>query len=74
MIESHLRSVVKAVTWRIGGTGLTFVVVLALTGKVQLAAEIGLIDTVLKIGAFYAHERIWDKVKIGRRQGPEYEI
>ena len=74
MADSHLRSIVKAVTWRIGGSGLTFVIALMLTGKVRLAMEIGLIDTVLKIGAFYVHERLWDRVGLGRRRRPEYEI
>ena len=74
MTDSHLRSVFKAVTWRIGGSGLTFVIALMLTGKVRLAMEIGLLDSLFKIGAFYLHERLWDRVGLGRRQKPEYEI
>jgi len=39
-----------------------------------LAAQIGLLDTVIKIGAFYTHERIWNRVGFGKVKPPEYEI
>ena len=74
MAESHLRSVVKAVTWRAGGTVVTFMVVFAVTRKVELAAQVGMLDTAVKIGAFYAHERIWNRLNFGKPKLPEYQI
>lgn len=73
-MESHIRSITKAITWRIGGTFVTFAVALVLTGKLELAAQIGLVDTLIKIGAFYCHERIWNKLKFGKQKSPEYQI
>lgn len=73
-MESHLRSIAKAVTWRAGGTFVTFAVAWAVTRKVELAAQIGLADTLVKIGAFYCHERIWNRLKFGREKSPEYQI
>ena len=73
-MESHIRSIVKAVTWRIGGTLVTFVVALILTKKLELAIQIGLVDTILKIGVFYGHERLWNRIKFGREKKPEYYI
>ena len=73
-MESHIRSIVKAVTWRIGGTLVTFVVALILTKKLELAIQIGLVDTILKIGVFYGHERLWNKINFGREKKPEYYI
>jgi len=73
-VESHLRSIAKAVTWRVGGTLVTFAVAWVLTGQVELAAQIGLLDTVIKIGAFYGHERLWNRLQFGRPKPPEYEI
>ena len=61
-------------TWRTGGTVVTFTVALILTGKLELAAQIGILDTVIKIGAFYAHERIWIRLKFGKKEPPEYQI
>ncbi|GAF76151.1 unnamed protein product, partial [marine sediment metagenome] len=72
--ESHYRSIVKAITWRAGGTVVTFAVAWILTGNISLSAGIGLLDTVIKIGAYYVHERLWIRVKFGRLKRPEYEI
>ncbi len=73
-MESHYRSIVKAITWRTGGTVVTFAVAWILTQEFKLAAQIGVLDTLIKIGAFYFHERLWIRVKFGRLRRPEYEI
>ena len=73
-MESHLRSIAKAVTWRAGGTVVTFAVAWVLTRKFELAAQIGILDTTIKIGAFYAHERVWNRLKFGKEKPPEYQI
>ena len=73
-MESHVRSIVKAITWRAGGTVVTFAVAWILTQEFKLAAQIGALDTVIKIGAFYFHERLWIRVKFGKLRRPEYEI
>lgn len=73
-MESHIRSIAKAITWRAGGTVVTFAVALILTRRLELAAQIGILDTVIKIGAFYAHERIWNRLKFGKQESPEYQI
>jgi uncharacterized membrane protein len=73
-LESHIRSIAKAITWRAGGTVVTFAVALILTRRLELAAKIGILDTVIKIGAFYAHERVWNRLKFGREKPPEYQI
>ena len=73
-MESHFRSIMKAITWRTGGTVVTFAVAWILTQEFKLAAQIGALDTVIKIGAFYFHERLWIHVKFGKLRRPEYEI
>lgn len=73
-MESHYRSIVKAITWRAGGTVVTFAVAWILTQRVELAAQIGILDTAVKIGAFYAHERVWNRIRFGKVQPPEYQI
>jgi len=73
-MESHYRSIVKAITWRTGGTTVTFAVAWILTGNISLSAGISLLDTVFKIGAFYAHERIWNRLSFGKKKPPEYQI
>ena len=65
--EKRSRSLLKAVSWRIGGVIVTIIVSFILTKKFALAVGIGLIDSLIKILAFYAHERIWNKIKFGRK-------
>lgn len=73
-MESHWRSIAKAITWRIGGTVVTFGVAWILTRRFELAAKIGLLDTFIKLGAFYVHERVWNRLNFGKPKPPEYQI
>jgi uncharacterized membrane protein len=73
-METHLRSIAKAVSWRIGGTAVTFVVTLFISGEINLAVKVGLLDTLVKIGAFYFHERIWHRIGFGKMKPPDYQI
>ncbi len=73
-METRYRSILKAISWRAGGTVVTFVVAWTLTGKLDLAVQIGALDTVIKIVAFYAHERLWNRLSFGKLRPPEYQI
>lgn len=73
-MESHIRSIVKALTWRLGGTVVTFLVAWCILGHIRDAIEIGFLDTLVKFGAYYAHERVWGKITWGRPRKPEYYI
>jgi len=73
-METHLRSIVKALTWRTGGTIVTFAVAFFITRELELAAKVGVLDTVVKVTAFYFHERLWHNIRFGKLKPPEYEI
>ena len=73
-MESHLRTIVKALTWRLGGLVMTVAVAWVVTRRADFAASIGLVDTALKIVAYYVHERVWLRIRFGRVQPAEYEI
>ena len=73
-MESHFRTVLKSLTWRAGGLLMTTGVALWLTGEVRLATQIGIADTVIKLFAYYGHERVWLKIKLGRQRPPDYQI
>ena len=66
MTESHSRSLAKAVSWRATGTADTFIISFFITGEFKLAGAIALTEVVTKIGLFWLHERIWNKVRWGR--------
>jgi uncharacterized membrane protein len=71
---THSRSIVKAFSYRVFGTMVTFFIAWLVSGEAQLAAKVGLLDTVFKIAAYYGHERIWNSINFGRPKKPEYEI
>lgn len=73
-MESHFRSILKAITWRAGGTLVTFAVAWVVLGSFETAAQIGVLDTLVKVGAFYFHERLWNRLNIGKMKPPEYQI
>ena len=73
-MERRCRSIAKALTWRVTALLITMLVVLAVTEKLELAASIGLADTAIKLGAYYAHERCWLKISFGKRKPPDYQI
>ena len=62
--ESHERSIVKGISWRIIATTDTFLVVFIITCvldqcSVENALKIGFIEFFLKLLIYYAHERAW---------------
>ena len=64
--ESPVRSVAKAVSWRIIGTLDTLIVSYLLTGELVLASSIASIDFITKLILYFFHERIWNKIKWGK--------
>ena len=65
-METHLRSVVKGVSWRFIATMVTALVVYVYSGELAAAAIVGSIDAVAKIVLFWGHERIWQQIHWGR--------
>ncbi len=73
-METHVRTIMKALSWRFIATLITFTVAWIVTGELAFAAEIGIADTLIKLGAYYLHERTWIRVEFGTLKKPEYEI
>ena len=65
--ETHVRSVLKAVSWRTLGTLDTFAISWLLTGRVEIAGSIAGLEIVTKIAWYYLHERVWAAIPWGRR-------
>ena len=74
MMDSHFRSIAKALTWRTGGIVVTCFVAYVATGELAIAAKIAGLDAALKLGAYYVHERAWARIKLGQAKPPEYQI
>ena len=63
--ESHIRSLLKALSWRIVATTTTGIIAYFITGNVMAAIAIGGIEFVAKFFIYYAHERAWQLVPRG---------
>ncbi len=65
IVESRLRSVLKAVSWRVLATLTTMVIAYFVTGNVGDALKIGSVEVVVKLVIFYLHERTWAQLSLG---------
>ncbi|WP_431157048.1 DUF2061 domain-containing protein [Winogradskyella poriferorum] len=70
--ESHIRSVLKGVSWRIVATADTILVVLLITClfdecSLEIAIKIGSIEFFIKFLVYYLHERVWQRVLVNKR-------
>ncbi len=63
--ESHLRSLLKAFSWRILASFTTVLIAYFVTGEVDTAVFIGALEFVLKFLIYYGHERLWQMVPRG---------
>jgi len=73
-VESHARSIAKAVSYRALGSICTAMIFYALSRDFTLSLGAGALDTIVKIGLYFVHERIWNHISYGRTKPPEYEI
>ncbi|TYA69884.1 DUF2061 domain-containing protein [Seonamhaeicola marinus] len=64
--EKPIRSVAKALSWRVVGTLDTLLVSYFLTGKISLAASIASVDFITKLILYFFHERVWNAIKWGK--------
>lgn len=73
MVETHKRSIAKAITYRILGIIITATIVYLFTKEAVLSISIGSVDALIKLFSYYLHERMWNKTKFGRGK-IEYHI
>ena len=64
--EQPLRSVIKALSWRLIGTIDTLIVSYVITGEILLASSIASVDFITKLVLYFVHERIWNIITWGK--------
>ena len=64
--DSAVRSLAKAVSWRVTGTIDTFIISWLITGQVLIASGIAFTEIMTKIALFWFHERVWNKISWGK--------
>jgi adenylylsulfate kinase len=68
--DSHTRSVLKAISWRVLGSVATALLVFVFTRRWGLSLAVGSLEFIAKIGLFWAHERFWDRLRFGKHDVP----
>lgn len=78
MADKHYRSVIKAVSWRLTGSVDTMIISFLITRKLTYALTISGVELFTKVALYYFHERVWEKISIGRIKDagdkPNFEI
>ena len=68
LVDTHLRSVVKGIVWRILASLATVILVYIFTRELVIAFEVGAVEVIAKLLLYYGHERLWNIIKWGRIQ------
>jgi len=66
MHEKHIRSILKAISWRVLATTTTILAAYFFIGDISVALSIGAVEATAKMFLYYMHERSWNKVVWGR--------
>lgn len=66
MQEQAKRSLAKTITWRLTGSSATFLISWLLTGNLNIASSIAVVQIVANTILYYMHERIWNIVDWGK--------
>jgi hypothetical protein len=64
--DTPIRSLVKAISWRVTGTIDTFLISWLITGQILLASGIAFTEIITKIFLFWMHERAWNRITWGK--------
>jgi uncharacterized membrane protein len=65
--DTSRRSLVKTITWRVTGSGATFLISYAIAGNFAIAGTIAVVQLVSNTVLYFVHERVWNCIKWGRR-------
>jgi uncharacterized membrane protein len=64
--EFRLRSLVKAITWRISTSSIMFALSMYLNGDVHLATKMALGELIIVFSWYFLHERLWNSAFWGK--------
>jgi adenylylsulfate kinase len=72
--ETNTRSIAKGFSWRVVATTTTIIIVYIFFGRLDLAVAAGALEWVAKIALYWGHERIWFKIKWGRKRVEPFNV
>ena len=67
--ESNLRSIMKAISWRLIATATTFTLAMIVFGEsedaLEKSSQIAGLELFIKLALYYLHERGWQMLPVG---------
>ena len=66
MSDTPRRSLVKTVSWRLTGSGATFLISYLIAGDFAIAGTIAVIQLISNTVLYFVHERLWNRIRWGR--------
>jgi uncharacterized membrane protein len=67
LVDTRLRSIVKAIIWQIMGLGVMAAVGFAVTGSLWAGGIMGAINALIGVATYMIYERVWAAVRWGRK-------
>ena len=67
MSDSTARSFAKTISWRVTGSGATFLISYMVSGNLAVASTIAVIQLTANTILYFIHERIWNKISWGKK-------
>jgi uncharacterized membrane protein len=66
-MESHIRTIVKSITWRAIAIIVAFFVAYSFTKKPIESGGIAIVVNLINMIGYYIHERVWNRINFGRK-------
>lgn len=66
--ESHSRSLIKGISWRMLGSIDTFILSWLFSGNAKTAGAIASTEVITKVLLYYFHERVWSSINWGAQR------
>jgi uncharacterized membrane protein len=67
-LESHKRSLIKTISWRVIATVVTLLFSYLWLGEWTSAIALAMSANIAKGLLYYGHERLWNRLKFGRKE------
>ena len=71
-MDTPVRSIAKTISWRITGSGATFLISYAVLGDITVSGTIAVIQLTFNTLLYFVHERVWNKIKWGQSETQIY--
>jgi uncharacterized membrane protein len=66
-MDTARRSLVKTISWRLTGSGATFLISYIIAGNFAMAGTIAVTQLVFNTVLYFLHERVWNRIHWGRK-------